>query len=74
MTKEEAINFYGSQQRLVEAITALGYELTQPTVSGWGAVPPINRQLEIEHATNGKLKADLSDDMRKVLARRKAAA
>jgi DNA-binding transcriptional regulator YdaS (Cro superfamily) len=68
MTKEEAITFYGSQEALAQAIG-----VKQPSVAGWGDEPPLQRQLDIELATGGKLRANLSDEMRAVLSGKAAA-
>lgn len=62
MTKDEAITFYGSQDALAKAIG-----VKQPTVSGWGEYPPIPRQIDIEVATGGRLKAELTDEERRIL-------
>lgn len=69
MTKEEAITFYGSQDALAQAIG-----VKQPTVSGWGDRPPLDRQLQIELASKGQLLADISDEMRAVLGKRRKVA
>jgi ParB-like chromosome segregation protein Spo0J len=56
MSPRQVIDFFGTQ-----AATAKALGLTQPTVSGWltdGAIP-IERQYQIEMATNGALRADL---------------
>lgn len=68
MTTEEAITFYGSQDALAKAIG-----VKQPTVSGWGENPPLPRQIDIEVATGGKLKADLTEEQRRVLSAGQAA-
>lgn len=68
MTKEEAITFYGSQEALARAI-----KVKQPTVAGWGEYPPLTRQIDIEVATDGKLKAELTGEQRRILARRATA-
>lgn len=69
MRTQEAVDHYGSQVALAEAIG-----VKQPTVAGWGEYPPLPRQIDIEVATAGKLKAELSDAARRVLAEPKAAA
>lgn len=53
MTKADLIAYYGSQGK---AARALG--LAQPSISGWGEYPPPLRQLQIERATGGALKAE----------------
>lgn len=62
MTKAEAVKEFGSQDALAKAIG-----VTQPTVAGWGEYPPLPRQIDIEMATAGKLRADLTDEQRRVL-------
>lgn len=54
MKKIEAINHFGTQERLAEALS-----VAQSTISGsWGDYPPDARQLQIEHITSGVLKAE----------------
>ena len=53
MTKDEAIAFYGTQQKLA---AALG--MSQGSVSLWGDKPPAIRQIQLQTITKGKLKAD----------------
>ena len=56
MSPKQVIDFFGSQ---VATARALGIE--QPSVSAWlktGEVP-MDRQYQIELATQGKLRADL---------------
>ena len=56
MSPKQVIDFFGSQ---VATARALGIE--QPSVSAWlktGEVP-MDRQYQIELATNGQLRADL---------------
>ena len=55
MNKKDAITYFGTQAKLG---AALG--LTQHTVSGWGEYPPPLRQLQIEKASRGALKAELN--------------
>lgn len=52
MTKEEAIEFFGSQTKLAKALG-----LKQPTISLWQRIPPLC-QLKIEEASQGHLRAD----------------
>ncbi len=53
MTKEEAIKYYGSQSAVAEAIG-----IVQVSVCKWGEYPPELRQIQLERATKGKLKAE----------------
>jgi DNA-binding transcriptional regulator YdaS (Cro superfamily) len=53
MTKQEAIDHYGTQMKLA---TALG--VRQSTISEWGEYPPGIRQLQIERLTRGRLRAE----------------
>ena len=55
MTKNDVIEHYGSQGK---AARALG--IAQPSISAWGDRPPLKRQMQIEAATGGVLKADVS--------------
>jgi len=52
MTKAEAIQFYGTQQRLADVLGTY-----QGTVSSWDRVPYL-QQLRLERITNGALVAD----------------
>lgn len=56
MTKDEAINYFGTQQALGAAI-----RVTQGTISGWKEIPWW-RQFQIEAATGGALVADPKHD------------
>lgn len=53
MTKDQAIKHFGTQVKLAAAIGC-----KQHTVSGWGEFPPDTRQLQIERASGGALKAE----------------
>ena len=53
MTKDDAIKHFGTQSKLAEALG-----ITQGSVAGWGDVPPLPRQYQIQVLTRGKLKAD----------------
>lgn len=62
MSPQQVIEFYGTQ---VNVASALG--IAQSSVSGWvqaGAVP-MERQYQVELATNGQLRADLPADRRR---------
>jgi DNA-binding transcriptional regulator YdaS (Cro superfamily) len=52
VTKEEAVNFFGSQVALAEKLG-----IRQASVAEWINVPPL-RQLQLERLTKGKLRAD----------------
>jgi hypothetical protein len=52
MKTSDAIKHYLTQAKLG---AALG--IKQHSISGWGEHPPALRQLQIEHLTQGKLKA-----------------
>ena len=56
MTKDEAIQHFGTQQRLAEALG-----LTQGTISGWAGVPYVH-QVRLERLTGGVLKAEDPDE------------
>ena len=55
MTRDEAVNFFGTQTALAEALG-----ITQPTIAEWKEYPPEIRQVQIERITKGKLKAEPS--------------
>jgi len=64
MDYEQVIEFFGSQ---AEAARKLG--VAQPSVWGWkeGGIT-LDRQVDIEIKTDGKLKADLPKSIRKQVA------
>lgn len=68
MTKEEAIEHYGTQAKLA---AALG--LKQPTIACWEQIPAMH-QLRLERLTKGKLRAELEVWRPGPLNRSKAAA
>ncbi len=55
MTKEEAIAYFGNQEKLGKALNR-----KQPTVSLWKTVP-LAHQMYLEKLTKGALKADPHD-------------
>lgn len=57
MTKEEAIYWFGSQNKLAKFLGVY-----QSNVSGWKKIP-IHHQHKIEAHTNGELEADNHDKM-----------
>jgi hypothetical protein len=59
MTKTELIDYFGSQQRFAELVSAAwpAYRLTQTAVSQWDKVPAV-RQLQAEALSNGAILAD----------------
>ena len=61
MTKDQAVAHFGTQ---VELAKALG--MSQGSVSLWGTYPPAIRQLQIEAATAGKLRAEPDCDKYRV--------
>jgi transcriptional repressor of cell division inhibition gene dicB len=64
MTKEQAIQFFGTQMLLAKALG-----MSQGSVSLWGEYPPELRQLQIEALTDGALKAESDCDKYRVPAR-----
>ncbi len=52
MTKNDAIQHFGTQQKLA---AALG--ITQPAIAAWKETIPLLRQLQLERLTGGVLKA-----------------
>ena len=63
MTKDQAIQHFGLQQKLAEALG-----MTQGSVSLWKDSPPPLRQLQLEAVTAGALKADPECDKFRVPA------
>lgn len=55
MTKQQAIEFFGSQAAVAKALG-----IKQPSVAEWGLYPPEDRQLELHRLTGGKLAAEPS--------------
>lgn len=64
MTKQEAVEAFGTQVLLAKAL-----DMTQGSVAAWKHVPPL-RQLQIEALTKGRLKAGPECDMFRVPARK----
>lgn len=64
MTKDQAIQFFGTQVLLAKALG-----MSQGSVSLWGDYPPELRQLQIEALTRGVLKAEPGCDKYRVAAR-----
>jgi hypothetical protein len=63
MNYEQIIEFFGSQ-----AEAARKLQVAQPSVWGWKTGIPLERQIDIEIKTEGKLKADLPKSIRKQAA------
>lgn len=55
MKTTEVIEHYRSQSGVAKALG-----IRQPSVANWGEFPPANRQLQIQVATGGLLKAEQS--------------
>ena len=53
MTKQEAIDFFGTQRKVAEALG-----LKQPSIALWKDPLPELRQLQLEMVTGGSLRAD----------------
>lgn len=53
MTKQEAIEFFGSQVSLAKAVG-----INQSSVAEWGSYPPELRQLQIQRLSGGRLRAE----------------
>ena len=60
MKTRDAIDYFGSVQKLM---LNLGITSRQ-AIYAWGETPPYLRQVQIEHVTNGKLKADRAAAMK----------
>ena len=63
MTKQDLIEFFGSQQKAAEALG-----VSQPTIARYGPFPPPLRQLQAEAITGGKLRAEPDCDKFRVPA------
>ena len=57
VTTDEAINHFGSITALARAL-----KIRPPSIYCWGTRPPSLRQLQLEAATEGKLRADADCD------------
>lgn len=53
MTKQEAIEFFGTQVALAKAL-----DINQSSVAEWGTHPPELRQLQLHRVTLGQLRAE----------------
>jgi DNA-binding transcriptional regulator YdaS (Cro superfamily) len=53
MTTDQAIRYFGTQQKLADALG-----IAQSTVSGWGDFPPPIRQLQLQDLTRARLRAE----------------
>jgi DNA-binding transcriptional regulator YdaS (Cro superfamily) len=53
MTKQEAVEHFGSQRAVADALG-----IKQSSVAEWGMYPPETRQLQLHRVTRGKLKAE----------------
>jgi DNA-binding transcriptional regulator YdaS (Cro superfamily) len=61
MTKDQAVQHFGTQVLLAQALG-----MSQGSVSLWGDYPPALRQLQLEAATGGALKAEPDCDKYRV--------
>jgi hypothetical protein len=72
MTYTELIRHFGT-----EAAAGAAIKGSRQMVHNWGAEPdkpiPLDKQLAFEEVTNGVLRANLSPELRRVLARKVAA-
>lgn len=57
MTTQEAIDYYGGVKKLADALGVWAQ-----VIYAWGEYPPMGRQYELEVKTNGKLKAETSQE------------
>jgi transcriptional repressor of cell division inhibition gene dicB len=53
MNTKQVLRHFGSQKAVARALG-----IAQPSVFQWGDRPPALRQLQLEHITAGRLKAD----------------
>ncbi len=63
MTTDQAIKHFGTQVQLAQVLG-----ITQSSISTWGKYPPALRQLQIEAATRGALRAERALDKYRVAA------
>jgi hypothetical protein len=60
MRKADVIeHFGGTQQKTADALTALGFPITQRGVSAWPDPVPEKWAVTVERLTNGRLRFDL---------------
>jgi len=60
MTKNEAIEFFGSKLKLSEALG-----IKHQAITGWGDYPPDGRQWQIQVLTKNKLKVTPAEEQTK---------
>jgi hypothetical protein len=53
MKTQEAADFFGSRVKLADALG-----ITPAAITGWGEVPPLPRQYQIQVLSKNKLKAE----------------
>jgi hypothetical protein len=53
MKTQEAADFFGSRVKLADALG-----ITPASITGWGEVPPLPRQYQIQVLSKNKLKAE----------------
>ena len=58
MTKQSAIDFFGSAAELARVLG-----VSKAAISQWGEQVPMRRQFEIEHVSGGALRADYSGEL-----------
>ena len=59
MKTQEAIDYFGNQRKLCDALRLKARQ----TIHAWGEYPPAGRQYQIEILTNGALKAERQSDV-----------
>jgi hypothetical protein len=47
MLKSDALTYFGSQQKVADALTAAGFRITQRGVSAWPDVVPLQKALPL---------------------------
>lgn len=63
MTTMEAIQHFGGKKALARAL-----DVWPHAIGRWGERPPMARQFELEVLTNGELKADRNDVIKRATA------
>lgn len=56
MKKSDVLAYFGTQAGIAEALSAAGYNVSQPAISKWPEDVPELRAFQLERITNGKLK------------------
>ncbi len=63
MTTLEALHYFGGRKALARAL-----DVWPQAIGRWGERPPMTRQFQLEVITNGELKADRDDVIKRETA------